>query len=284
MTPEPVLSVRNLNIRFRDETRVTHAVRDLSFDLGVEKLGIVGESGSGKSQTGRALMRLSPPSAQITAERLRFGKLDLLKASESQMMRIRGNEIAMILQDPKYSLNPLIRVGKQIAEAYRLHRDGSMRDARDHAMAMLEKVHIRNPERVYNLYPHEVSGGMGQRIMIAMMLIAEPKLIIADEPTSALDVTVRRQVLSVLQELVEDAGASLIFISHDLNLVADFCDRVMVMYQGRALETLPSAELGRARHPYTRGLLDSLPRLDHPCAELAVPVRDPAWLDAPSGQ
>ncbi|WP_240989288.1 ABC transporter ATP-binding protein [Salipiger mangrovisoli] len=279
---DPLLSVRDLNITFRSEGRVTQAVRGVSFDLGAEKLGIVGESGSGKSQTGRALMRLSPPSAEITAERMQFGGIDLLRASERQMMRIRGNDIAMILQDPKYSLNPLMKVGKQIAEAYRMHHRVGRSEARSRAMAMLESVHIRDPERVYELLPHEVSGGMGQRIMIAMMLIAEPKLIIADEPTSALDVTVRRQVLSVLQELVDRAGASLIFISHDLNLVADFCDRVLVMYRGRVLENLPAAALGQARHPYTRGLLDSLPRLDHPCDELAVPVRDPAWLDAPA--
>ncbi|MFD1881553.1 ABC transporter ATP-binding protein [Paracoccus pacificus] len=282
MRPEPILSVRDLNITFTSEGRVTHAVRNVSFDLGREKLGIVGESGSGKSQTGRALMRLSPPSARVTAERMRYGSVDLLGASERQMMRIRGNEIAMILQDPKYSLNPLMKVGRQIAEAYRLHHRSGKSEAREKALAMLENVHIRDPQRVYDLLPHEVSGGMGQRIMIAMMLIAEPKVIIADEPTSALDVTVRRQVLSVLQELVDRAGASLIFISHDLNLVADFCERVLVMYRGRVLEDLPAAELGQARHPYTRGLLDSLPRLDQPCQELAVPVRDPAWLDAPA--
>ncbi len=278
---EPLLSVRNLNVVFSSEGRVTHAVRDVSFDLGAEKLGIVGESGSGKSQTGRALMRLSPSSARITADRMRFAGIDLLAASERQMMRLRGNDIAMILQDPKYSLNPLMRVGQQIAECYRLHHHVSRMQARERALAMLESVHIRDPKRVYDLLPHEVSGGMGQRIMIAMMLIAEPRLIIADEPTSALDVTVRRQVLAVLQELVDRAGASLIFISHDLNLVADFCDRVLVMYRGRVLEDLPAARLGAATHPYTRGLLDSLPRLDHPVAELAVPVRDPAWLDAP---
>lgn len=280
MTDTPLLSVRNLNVVFSSEGRVTHAVRDVSFDLGAEKLGIVGESGSGKSQTGRALMRLSPPSAKITAERMRFGDIDLLAASERQMMRLRGNDIAMILQDPKYSLNPLMKVGQQIAECYRLHHRASRAEARERALAMLESVHIRDPQRVYDLLPHEVSGGMGQRIMIAMMLIAAPKLIIADEPTSALDVTVRRQVLAVLQELVDRAGASLIFISHDLNLVADFCDRVLVMYRGRVLEDLPAARLGAATHPYTRGLLDSLPRLDHPVDELVVPVRDPAWLYA----
>lgn len=274
---DPVLSVENLNIHFHGALRTTHAVRGVSFTLGHEKLGIVGESGSGKSQTGRAILRLSPPSARITADTLRFGTTDLLTASEKQMRAIRGSDIAMILQDPKFSLNPLMTVGKQIAEAYRTHHRATKAEARERALAMLESVHIRDPKRVYDILPHEVSGGMGQRIMIAMMLIAEPRLIIADEPTSALDVTVRRQVLNVLDELVDRTGASLIFISHDLNLVADFCDRVLVMYAGRVMEDLPARDLGRARHPYTRALLESLPRLDRPCRELPVIRRDDAW-------
>ncbi|WP_435164188.1 ABC transporter ATP-binding protein [Falsirhodobacter sp. 1013] len=274
---DPVLTVENLNIHFHGSVRTTHAVRGVSFTLGHEKLGIVGESGSGKSQTGRAIMKLSPSSAKITADALRFGPTDLLAASEKQMRAIRGSEIAMILQDPKFSLNPLMTVGKQIAEAYRTHHRVTKAEAKERALAMLESVHIRDPKRVYDILPHEVSGGMGQRIMIAMMLIPEPKLIIADEPTSALDVTVRRQVLSVLDELVDRTGASLIFISHDLNLVADFCDRVLVMYAGRVMEDLPAKDLGRANHPYTRALLESLPRLDQPRAELPVIRRDDTW-------
>jgi peptide/nickel transport system ATP-binding protein len=198
------------------------------------------------------------------------------------MRTIRGNRISMILQDPKFSLNPLMRIGHQITEAYRLHHRTSRSVARQKALAMLEAVRIRDPERVFQLLPHEVSGGMGQRIMIAMMLIPEPDLIIADEPTSALDVTVRRQVLSILDELVSRRGAGLMFISHDLNLVADFCDRVLVMYAGRIMEDIPARDLRNARHPYTRALLDSLPRLDRPVETLVVPVRDPAWLDGPT--
>lgn len=279
---EPIFSVRALNIRFHGAGRVTHAVRGVSFDVGNEKLGIVGESGSGKSQTGRALMRLSPPVARVTAQRLDFQGRNLLTASERDMRQIRGKDIAMILQDPKFSLNPLMRVGPQIAEAYRTHHRTSRQDARRKALAMLESVHIRDPERVYDLLPHEVSGGMGQRVMIAMMLISEPKMIIADEPTSALDVTVRRQVLSILDELVTRTGASLIFISHDLNLVADFCDRVLVMYAGRVVEEIAAKDLGQARHPYTQGLLNSLPRLDAPVDELAVLDRHPEWLEGPT--
>ena len=200
------------------------------------------------------------------------------------MRTIRGNRISMILQDPKFSLNPLMRVGEQITEAYRLHHKVGGKEAEARALAMLEAVKIRDPARVFKLYPHEVSGGMGQRIMIAMMLIPEPDLIIADEPTSALDVTIRRQVLSILDELVTRRGAGLIFISHDLNLVADFCDRVLVMYAGRIMEDIPARELRNARHPYTRALLDSLPRLDRPTDVLQVPSRDPAWLDGPTLQ
>jgi peptide/nickel transport system ATP-binding protein len=279
---EPLLQVDDLNISFHGGRGVTHAVRGISFAIGREKVGIVGESGSGKSQTGRAILRLTPKGAQITAKALTFDGIDLLAASEPQMRRIRGKRISMILQDPKFSLNPLMRVGHQIVEAYRVHTRASKAEARDRAMAMLEAVNIRNPARVFELLPHEVSGGMGQRIMIAMMLILEPDLIIADEPTSALDVTVRRQVLTILDELVSRRGAGLMFISHDLNLVADFCDRVLVMYAGRIVEDIPALDLKHAEHPYTRALLDSLPRLDRPVDMLAVPQRDPAWLIGPT--
>jgi peptide/nickel transport system ATP-binding protein len=194
------------------------------------------------------------------------------------MRAIRGARIGMILQDPKYALNPVKTVGRQIAEAFTVHRRASGREARERTLAMLDAVKIRDPRRVYDLYPHEVSGGMGQRVMIAMMLIPEPDLLIADEPTSALDVTVRLSVLRILDDLVSERGLGLLFISHDLNLVATFCDRVLIMYAGRVVESLPAAELPQARHPYTRGLLDSLPRPDAPRARLPVLTRDPAWL------
>ncbi len=279
---EPLLQVEDLRIDFSGGRGTIQAVRGISFAVGREKVGIVGESGSGKSLTGRSVMKLTPKAARVTARRLDFDGIDLLAASERRMRAIRGNRISMILQDPKFSLNPLMRVGKQITEAYRLHHRVGARVAQAKALEMLDAVHIRDPERVFRLYPHEVSGGMGQRIMIAMMLIPEPDLIIADEPTSALDVTVRRQVLTILDELVTRRGTGLMFISHDLNLVADFCDRVLVMYAGRILEDLPAKELHRAQHPYTRALLDSLPRLDRPVDTLQVPSRDPAWLDGPT--
>jgi peptide/nickel transport system ATP-binding protein len=279
---EPLLTVEDLRIDFSGGRGTIQAVRGISFAVGREKVGIVGESGSGKSLTGRAVLKLTPKAARVTAKRLAFDGIDLLAASERRMRAIRGNRISMILQDPKFSLNPLMRVGKQITEAYRLHHRVGARVAQAKALEMLDAVHIRDPERVFRLFPHEVSGGMGQRIMIAMMLIPEPDLIIADEPTSALDVTVRRQVLTILDELVTRRGTGLMFISHDLNLVADFCDRVLVMYAGRILEDLPARELLRAQHPYTRALLDSLPQLDRPVDTLQVPSRDPTWLDGPT--
>ncbi|MBB3272860.1 peptide/nickel transport system ATP-binding protein [Pseudomonas sp. OG7] len=272
------LNVESLNVRFVNGKKVMHAVRDVSFTLGREKLAIVGESGSGKSTVGRSLLKLHPASAQITANALQFGDVDLLSASEKAMQKIRGQRISMIMQDPKYSLNPVVRVGDQIAEAYLAHHKASRSEARERVLQMLDKVHIRDPKRVYNLYPHEVSGGMGQRIMIAMMVITNPEVIIADEPTSALDVSVRQQVLNVLEELVVEQQMGLIFVSHDLNLVRNYCDRVLVMYAGRVVESLAASDLHRAEHPYTRGLLAALPSMDNRRPRLPVLQRDPLWL------
>jgi peptide/nickel transport system ATP-binding protein len=187
----------------------------------------------------------------------------------------------MILQDPKYSLNPVMTVGDQITEAYRAHYKVDRAEAKRRAIAQLQAVRMRDPEHVYKLYPHEVSGGMGQRIMIAMMLIPEPAVIIADEPTSALDVTVRLQVLALLDDLVRERGIGLIFISHDLNLVQSFCDTVLIMYGGRVVETLRADELKNAQHPYTRGLLASLPRIGERREKLAVLDRNPEWGKLP---
>jgi peptide/nickel transport system ATP-binding protein len=247
-------------------------------DIAREKVGIVGESGSGKSMTGRAVLRLTPKTAQVSAQRLDLHGDDMRSLSERQMRAIRGRRISMILQDPKFSLNPVMRVGDQIAEAYLVHHRASRAEARERALAMLEAVKIRNPRRVYELRPHEVSGGMGQRVMIAMMVVREPDLLIADEPTSALGVSVRTQVLSILDELVTRRGMGLIFISHDLDLVASFCDRVLVMYAGQVVETCQAGRLAEAQHPYTRGLLAALPELGHRRAELPQLQRDPAWL------
>ena len=279
---DPLLDVENLWVKFPTRQGVFDAVRGVSFTLGRERLGIVGESGSGKSMTGRAILRLIRPPGIVEADHVKLDGVDLLKKSEKDMRDVRGQRISMVMQDPKFSLNPVMTIGAQIIEAYRLHNNASKADAHAKALEMLEAVSIRNPERVMRAYPHEMSGGMGQRIMIAMMLIPNPEILIADEPTSALDVSVQRQVLDIMDKLVKDRGMGLIFISHDLNLVADFCDRVLIMYAGRIVEVCDADKLHEAKHPYTQGLLNSLPRLDAPRDRLDVLKRDPAWSEAPS--
>jgi peptide/nickel transport system ATP-binding protein len=277
----PLLSVEDLHVSYNTPTGLVRAVSGVSFELGREKLGIVGESGSGKSQTGRAILGLSAPGGLVRAKRLEFKGTDLLTADNRTMRRIRGAGISMIMQDPKYSLNPVMTVGLQIEEAFRVHSKSSKQQARERTLDMLRAVKIREPERVYKAYPHEVSGGMGQRIMIAMMMIPEPDIIIADEPTSALDVTVQLQVLAVLDDMIKERGMGLIFISHDLSLIASFCDRILIMYGGRVMEQCTAAKLDQAKHPYTRGLLNCLPGLNGSQDDLPVLKRDPAWLEAP---
>jgi peptide/nickel transport system ATP-binding protein len=279
MTTDPLLSVEDLHVRFHTRAGLVEAVRGISFEVGREKLGIVGESGSGKSMTGRAILGLVPYPGEVKARRIVFDGVDLQTLSERQLREIRGKRISMVMQDPKFSLNPVMTVGEQVAEAYRIHSRVSASVAREKALEMLAAVRIRNPERVYDLYPHEVSGGMGQRVMIAMMLIPSPDLLIADEPTSALDVTVQMQVLAIIDDLVTRRGMGLIFVSHDLNLVASFCDRVAIMYAGRIVETCRASELKNAQHPYTRGLLASAPRIDDDREALPTLLRDPAWAE-----
>lgn len=274
MTGKPILDVEKLNIRFNTPTGINHVVRDVSFTLGREKLAIVGESGSGKSQTARAILGLTP--GMVSAEKLAFDGESLLGLSNAQWRKIRGRRITMVMQDPKYSLNPVMRVGDQLMEA--AARTNAKSALRARAMEMLEAVKIRDPERVFRAWPHELSGGMGQRVMIAMMLVTEPELLIADEPTSALDVTVRLQVLAILDDLVKTRDMGLIFISHDLNLVSTFCDRVLVMYAGQIMEELDAKHLQDAKHPYTRGLLACTPSLDHPVDVLPTLQRDPSWM------
>lgn len=279
MSGAPLLTVEDLHVSFDTPRGPVDAVRGVSFELGRERLGIVGESGSGKSQTGRALLRLNARNARVRAQRMEFDGIDLLNASERTLRAIRGARISMIMQDPRYSLNPVMKVGDQIAEAFLIHADASRRDARDKALEMLRTVQIREPEKVYELYPHQVSGGMGQRVMIAMMLIPSPDIIIADEPTSALDVTVQMLVLALLDDMVRELGMGLILISHDLNLVGSFCDRILVMYGGRVMEMLDATNLHSAQHPYTRGLMNCVPELDRRQQTLPVLQRDPAWLE-----
>ncbi|MBA1346423.1 MULTISPECIES: ABC transporter ATP-binding protein [Rhizobium] len=272
-----LLTVDKLKVSYPTRTGVIEAVRGVSFTLGKERLGIVGESGSGKSQTGRAIMGLTPKHGIVTADRLNFNGIDLINASAGERRRLRGKRIAMILQDPKYSLDPVMSIGRQICETLRTHEKVGKAEARDRALAMLEAVQIRDPKRVFDLHPHEVSGGMGQRAMIAMMLIAGPELLIADEPTSALDVTVQLDVLRIMDRLVSERGMGLIFVSHDLRLVSSFCDRVIVMYAGKVVEELAAADLKHAQHPYTQGLLNCMPEIGANRHPLPVLDRKPEW-------
>ena len=277
-----LLEVENLWVRFPTRQGIFNAVRGVSFALERERLGIVGESGSGKSMTGRAILRLIRKPGIVESDAIRLEGRNLLELSEPEMRKVRGQKISMVMQDPKFSLNPVMTIGDQIMESYLLHNNTSKAQARAKAIAMLKAVSIHDPERVMRAYPHEMSGGMGQRIMIAMMLIPNPQILIADEPTSALDVSVQRQVLDIMDGLVKERGMGLIFISHDLNLVSEFCDRVLIMYTGRILEVCDADKLHQAKHPYTQGLLNSLPRLDQPKKHLEVLKRDDGWADGES--
>lgn len=272
----PLLDIKNLQVSFPTPQGRVDVVKGLSFSLGRERLGIVGESGSGKSMTGRAILRLIRSPGQQTADRLVFDGLDLQTQTERAMRKLRGARISMIMQDPKFSLNPVITIGDQIAEALKTHERIARKDVAARVLDMLKSVRIHDPERVVGLYPHEVSGGMGQRIMIAMMLIPQPDLLIADEPTSALDVSVQAQVLDLIDELVEQKGMGLILISHDLNLVARYCDRILVMHAGEVVESCDARDLHKATHPYTRGLLAAVPQMEETRDELPVLDRT-AW-------
>lgn len=273
-----LVEIDNLRIGFKTRTGFAPAVKGVSLRLGAEKLGIVGESGSGKSLTARALMKLLPRQTRIEADTLSFDGIDIVSASEKQMRTIRGKRAGFILQDPKYSLNPVKTVGNQVAESWRTHKGGSRRQAAEAAVNLLEQVKIRDPKAVAGSYPHEISGGMGQRVMIAMMLAPDPELLIADEPTSALDASVQAEILRLIEELVSERAMGLMLISHDLPLVSHFCDRVVVMYAGRVVEELKASELLSAAHPYTRGLLNCIPSLTRPRERLPILERDPEWL------
>ena len=265
-----LLDIQNLRVSFPTPHGRVEVVKGISFSLGRERLGIVGESGSGKSMTGRSILRLIRSPGRVTADRMLFNGIDLLAQSERQMRDIRGARISMVMQDPKFSLNPVMTVGEQIAEALVTHQRLARGDVRARVLSMLEAVRINDPARVARLYPHEISGGMGQRVMIAMMLIPSPDLLIADEPTSALDVSVQAQVLDIIDDLVTTKGMGLILISHDLNLVARYCDRILVMNGGEVIEQCVASDLAHASHPYTRGLLAAMPQMNETRAELPV--------------
>jgi oligopeptide transport system ATP-binding protein len=283
----PLLEVSNLRTVFRTEDGPVTAVNGLSFSLQAgETLGIVGESGSGKSVTALSIMRLLPKSSTVTADRIVFDGQSLPSLSESEMRKIRGYKAAMIFQDPMTSLNPVLTIGEQIAEAIRLHLGLNQRDARDRTVEMLKKVRIPAPEKRLNDYPHQFSGGMRQRVMIAMALSCSPKLLIADEPTTALDVTIQAQVLELMNELQSETGAAILMITHDLGVVAEVCRNVLVMYGGNLVEYGSAEQIfGRPRMPYTQGLLASLPRLDESNPRRLEPIQGqpPNLLNLPKG-
>jgi len=273
--PDPLLRVRDLTTRFRTERGTVTAVDRVSFDVQAgETLAIVGESGSGKSVTAMSILRLIPtPPGRIESGQILFDGRDLLKLSDREIRAVRGDRIAMIFQEPMSSLNPAITVGRQVAEPIVLHRGAPWARAIDLARGLLGKVRIPDAGTRVNAYPHQFSGGMRQRAMIAMALACEPQLIIADEPTTALDVTVQAQILDLLEELASGARSALILITHDLGVVARYADRVVVMYGGRVVETAPAAELyARPRHPYTRGLMASVPKVDGDTSRRLVPI------------
>ena len=268
-----LLEVKNLRTQFRTRAGVVRAVDGVSFHLEEgELLGLVGESGCGKSITAMSLMRLVGPPGEIVGGEVWFGGENLLAASEGRMREIRGDDIAMIFQDPMTSLNPVYTVGEQIAEALRLHRGLNRAQAREAAVAAMREVSIPDPARRADDYPHQLSGGMRQRVMIAMALACDPKLLIADEPTTALDVTIQAQILELIDELRRTRNLAVLLITHDLGVVAEVADRVAVMYTGRIVEESPVAELfARPKHPYTEGLLRSVPKLTE--AHVAKAVR-----------
>jgi len=264
LNANPLLRVEDLKTHFHTRDGVVRAVDGVSFEVNAgETLAIVGESGCGKSVTSMSILRLLPmPPARIAGGRIEFDGRNLLDLSEPEMRKVRGNAISMIFQEPMTSLNPVLTIGRQIAEALVLHRGMSQKDATARAIEMLRKVHIPEAERRITQYPHELSGGMRQRVMIAMALACGPRLLIADEPTTALDVTIQAQILELMRELHRETGAAIILITHDLGVVAEMAQRVVVMYAGRKVEEAPIEELfANPRHPYTRGLLGSMPHL-----------------------
>ena len=273
MTPGPLIEIEGLRVIFHgDDGRTTHAVDavDLSVANGAT-LGLVGESGCGKSVTSLAIMGLlSKHSAEVSGS-IRFDGFDLLDVPDETLRDLRGNRLAMIFQEPMTSLNPSFTIGDQIIETILRHRGGSRRQARERAIELLRRVHIPSPDKRIDEYPHKLSGGMRQRVMIAMALACDPRLLIADEPTTALDVTLQAQILELMRELKAASGAAIILIPHDLGVVAEVCDEVAVMYAGEIVERAPVDELFSApQHPYTVGLLGSIPRLDHRAEQLAT--------------
>lgn len=284
---ETILEIKDLRTHFFTDHGEIPAVDGVNLRVGKgEVLGVVGESGSGKSVTSLSVMRLVPqPPGKIVSGSIRFKGEDLAAASEKRMRHLRGNRIAMIFQEPMTSLNPVYKIGGQITETLRLHRGMGGREARKHAIDILRRVGIPRPESIIDDYPHQLSGGMRQRVMIGMAMSCEPELLIADEPTTALDVTIQAQILDLMRKLNEQSGTSIMMITHDLGIVAEMCDRVAVMYAGKIVEEGPVRSIFRnPQHPYTKGLLQSIPRINDKRKRLySIPGNVPALGSMPQG-
>lgn len=284
---EPLLSIKNLKTHFFTDNGVVRSVDGVSFTVDEgETLGIVGESGSGKSVTALSIMQLLPQrKGKIVEGNIHFQDLDLTKLNEKKMRKIRGNEIAMIFQEPMTSLNPSYTIGNQIGETLRLHMKLNRKEAEKRSIELLQQVGIPRAEKIVKDYPHRLSGGMRQRVMIAMALACNPKLIIADEPTTALDVTIQAQILELIQQMKRESNTSIIMITHDLGVVSEVCDRVIVMYAGRVVEEADVKTLfSSPSHPYTKGLIDSIPTLEEEVEWLeAIPGNVPIPSEMPEG-
>ncbi|WP_072134876.1 ABC transporter ATP-binding protein [Erwinia billingiae] len=279
----PEMAIETSDLIVADKLKIaspdsTPLVKEISFTLGRERLALVGESGSGKSLTARSLMGLLAPGLQLQAKTLQVAGENALTLSERRWSQLRGSKLAMVMQDPKYALNPMRTIGWQVAEPLKLHSKLGRAEINEKVCEMLDAVGLPDPKQLMQRYPHQLSGGMGQRVMLAMALIADPHCLIADEPTSALDHAMRDQVLALIRRLVEERNMGLLLISHDLQQVSEHCDRVMVMYQGNILDTLPAAELPNATHPYTRTLWSCRP--SKATQGQALPVLDRAALEA----
>lgn len=285
----PVIDVCGLSTHFSTERGTARAVDSVDFSIAEgEILGVVGESGCGKSVTALSIMRLVPPSGRIVGGSILFDGKDLVRISESDMRRVRGNRISMIFQEPMTSLNPVLRIGEQIGEAIRLHRAVGRKEEQALTLDLLRKVGIPDPERRMKEHPHQLSGGMRQRVMIAMALACRPRLMIADEPTTALDVTIQAQIMDLMNHLREEIGTSILLITHDLGVIAEMAHRVIVMYAGRVVESAGVHQLfSTPQHPYTIGLIDSVPKIEEPVGVNrtlhAIPGIVPSLLDLPSG-
>ncbi len=286
MATDSILEVSNLKTYFSTDDGIVKAVDDVSFDLAPgETLGVVGESGCGKSVTSLSIMRLIPsPPGRIVAGEIRFAGSSILAMGEKELRDLRGGKISMIFQDPMTCLNPFLRISTQLEETIRLHQGLDRRAARDKAIEMMRMVGIPNPEKRIDAYPHQFSGGMRQRVMIAMALSCNPAILIADEPTTALDVTIQAQILEIIKDLSVKLGTAVILITHDLGVVSGMCDRICVMYAGRIVERGSTDVIfHEPRHPYTQGLINSVPRLDRSAKErlFSIPGLPPSLIDMP---